>query len=82
MNKILNLLSESQVSLLKSHFDYVCNMLPRSMSDSNMIGHNSHEMYADPITENILNYVHPTIQEAYGKAVSYTHLTLPTSDLV
>ena len=57
MNKIFTLLSESQVSLLKSHFDYVCNMIPiTDMNDPSMIGHNSHQMYADPITENILNY--------------------------
>ena len=74
MNKILNLLSDSQVSLLQSHFDYVCNMMPvTDMNDPSMIGHNSHQVYADPVTENILNYAHPIVQEAYGKELCPTY---------
>ena len=72
MNKILNLLSDSQVSLLQSHFDYVCNVIPRQHSVGK-IGHNTHQMYAEPITENILHYVHPVIEKEYGKELCPTY---------
>lgn len=74
MNKILNLLSESQLSLLRSHFNYVCNFMPRSSNDpEDTPGYNTHQVYAEPITENILHYVHPVIEKEYGKELCPTY---------
>ena len=75
MNKILNLLTKEQVSLLKTHFDFTCGLMQTVKDESrkNTAGYGSHEMYADPMTENVLNHLHPIIQEAYGKELCPTY---------
>lgn len=75
MNKVLNLLTKEQVSLLKTHFDYMCNVFPRVNEEDRKkyIGYGSHEIYADSNTENILLHLKPIIEKEYGEELCPTY---------
>ena len=74
MNKIIDCLLASQVELLKSHIDYLIenNLVQRNPNEGEMFS-DTCQMYADPPVENILHYLKPKVEEAYGQELVPTY---------
>ncbi len=74
MNSVINLLSEPEVNLTKNHINYlISNDIINKQIDENSLFKGCHELYADPVTENLLTYCQPKIEEAYGKPLFPTY---------
>ena len=74
MNKKINCLTKSQVELTLNHIDYLIanNFIQRNPEGQHTFD-DTYQMYADPPIENILHYVKPKIEEAYGKELVPTY---------
>jgi hypothetical protein len=74
MNKIIDCLSTSQVELLKCHIDYLIEnkYVQREPIEGDAFS-DTCQMYADPPFENVLHYLKPKVEEAYGKELVPTY---------
>ncbi len=70
MNKILKLLNNEHAKCLSTHMEYLEHKIPK-VTDIMFAG--SKSIYADPVFENLLNYLKPKIEESYGKPLVPTY---------
>ncbi len=73
MNKIIDCLSESQVELLKCHIDYLIENNFVQREQTNDMFSETCQMAFDPPFENILHYLQPKVEEAYGQELAPTY---------
>lgn len=74
MNKKINCLTKSQVELTLNHINYLIdNKYIQSNPNGSETFDDTCQLYADPPIENILHYIKPKIEEAYGKELIPTY---------
>tara|TARA_Y100000114_G_C11739888_1_gene318332 strand:- start:783 stop:1331 length:549 start_codon:yes stop_codon:yes gene_type:complete len=78
MNKKITCLSKPQIELILNHIDY---LIDNKYVERNLDGHvfaegddnSTHQMYGDAPIENILHYIKPKVEKAYGKELTPTY---------
>ncbi len=76
MNPIIDALTQSQVDLYRAHMAYVIDigLLGITPKEAGAEGFaETYQTFGDPLTENLLHYLQPKVEETYGKKLTPTY---------